>query len=294
MRAIWQGSLTFGLVEIPVALLSAERERGLELRMLDRRDKSPIGYSRYNKTTREEVPWEEIVRGYEFEKGRYVVLSDEDLAAANPEATRTVDIVRFVDRASIEPIHYETPYYLGPLKKKSKGYVLLRETLVRSDVVGIARIVLRTRERMAAVGVREGVLVLQLLRYPDEIRPPNEVENADVEPKDVGVTPKEIELARKLVEGMTEEWDPSAYRDTYREDVLAMIEKKIASGKIDEPLEAGEVREPRGGGTVIDLMPLLKQSLAARSRGASRGGPPAAARRKRAPAQRGRKRRDAG
>jgi DNA end-binding protein Ku len=282
-RAIWQGSLSFGLVEIPVALLSAEKPHGLKLSMLDRRDLSPVGYLRYNKTTEEEVPWADIVRAYQHQKGQYVVLADEDLARANPELTRTVDIVRFVARASIEPIFYDKPYYLGPLKKNSKGYVLLRETLRDSDVVGIARLAIRTREHVAAVGVRGNALVLHLLRYEDEVRSPEEIEWTDVDLEDVGVQPKELELAEKLVAGMTEEWDPSQYHDQYVLDLQRVIEEKLAAGRPHELTRGGRRAPPREAGTLIDLMPLLKKSLTSKRRPSaaktSRAGP--ASRRKR-------------
>jgi DNA end-binding protein Ku len=293
-RAIWQGSLTFGLVEIPVALLSAEKPHGIQLSMLDRRDFSPVGYLRYNKATEEEVPWAEIVRGYEHEKGQFVVLTDEDLASANPALSKTVDILRFVEQSEIEPIFYAKPYYLGPLKKKSKGYVLLRETMRNAGVVGIARIAIRTRSHVAAVGVRGDALLLHLLRYEDEIRAPQEIENVDADLEAVGVTSKEVAMAQKLVEGMTETWVPAEYRDEYTEDVLRLVEQKIAAGRTHDlsgaPGIAGRGRG-RETGTLIDLMPLLKKSLEAKHRPAaprarSVGAP---AKRKRISARRGSK-----
>jgi DNA end-binding protein Ku len=296
-RAIWQGSLTFGLVEIPVALLAAEKPHGLKLSMLDRRDFSPVGYVRYNKTTEEEVPWAEIVRGYEHAKGSFVVLTEEDLVRADPERARTVDIQRFVARAEIEPILYDKPYYLGPLKKRSKGYVLLRETLRRGDVVGIARIAIRTREHVAAVGVRGSALVLQLLRYEDELRSPEEVENVGADLDDVGVSPKEIAMAQKLVEEMTESWVPSDYSDEYVGALLELVEEKVAAGKAHDlgGTTAGR-GEKRASGTLIDLMPLLKRSVEEQRRGpAARGRERAApAKRKRVSARRGSSKRASG
>ena len=295
-RAIWQGSLTFGLVEIPVALLPAEKPHGLHLSMLDRRDFSPVGYLRYNKTTEEEVPWAEIVRGYEHEKGQYVVLTEEDLAHANPELAKTVDIVRFVAQSEIEPIFYDKPYYLGPLKKKSKGYVLLRETLRDAGVVGIARMAIRTREHVAAVGVRDDALVLHLLRYADEIRPASEIESIDQTLDDVGVSEKELSMARKLVEGMTEAWDPAAYKDEYVEDVMRVVEAKVASGRSHDLSSVASERGPRREeGTLIDLMPLLKKSLESRSKAPARARTKtASARPKRVSARRGTTKRKTG
>lgn len=257
-RAIWQGSISFGLVEIPVALQSAEKPHELDLTMLDRRDFSPVGYARYNKKTEEEVPWAEIVRGYEYEKDQYVVLSDEDLKRANPELTKTVHIERFVDPDEIDPIFLEKPYYLTPLKKRSKGYVLLRETLERTNTVGIARIAIRTREHVAMVGVRGKLLLLYLLRYSDEIREPADFEAEDL--ADAKASAKEIQMAVRIVEGMKEKWNPGDYEDQYSNDVLELVERKVASGKVHDITPTTRERAAPGG-KVIDLMPLLKKSL---------------------------------
>lgn len=257
-RAIWQGSISFGLVEIPVALQSAERPHELDLTMLDRRDFSPVGYARYNKNTEEEVPWDEIVRGYEYEKDQYVVLSDEDLKRANPELTKTVHIERFVDPDEIDPIFLEKPYYLTPMKKRSKGYVLLRETLQRTSTVGIARIAIRTREHVAMVGVRGKLLLLHLLRYADEIREPADFETEDL--ADARASAKEIQMAVRIVEGMKEKWKAGDYEDQFSNDLLELIERKVASGKVHDITPPTRERAARGG-KVIDLMPLLKKSL---------------------------------
>jgi DNA end-binding protein Ku len=277
-REIWKGSLSFGLVEIPIALVAAESRRELKLSFLDRRDFSPVGYSRYNKTTEDEVPWSEIVHGYEYKKGEYVVLSQEDLKRANPELTRTIQILHFVDAAQIEPIYFDTPYYLDPVKPKSKGYVLLRETMRRTKKVGIAKVALRTREHVAAVTVRDQALMLQLLRFESEVRAPSELENADFDLKDVGVTPKEIEMASRLVEDMLDEWKPADYEDEYTSDLLALIERKIDSGAVHVLDESEPEEQPRARGEIFDLMPLLKKSVEAargkdgKERAAGRGG----------------------
>ena len=270
-REIWKGSLSFGLVEIPIALVAAESRRELKLSFLDRRDFAPVGYSRYNKTTEEEVPWSEIVHGYEYKKGEYVVLSKEDLKRANPELTRTIQILHFVDAAEIEPIYFDTPYYLDPVKPKSKGYVLLRETLRRTKKVGIAKVALRTREHVAAVMVRDTALMLQLLRFEGEVRAPSELENAAYDLKDVGVTPKEIEMASRLVEDMLDEWKPGDYEDEYTSDLLALIERKIDSGSVHVLDESEPEEQPRARGEIFDLMPLLKKSVEA-ARGKESGG----------------------
>jgi DNA end-binding protein Ku len=262
-RDIWKGSISFGLVEIPVSLVGAENSKEIKLSFLDRRDFSPVGNARYNKTTEEEVPWSEIVHGYEYKKGEFVVLTKEDLKRANPDLTQTISILCFVDAAEIEPIYYDRPYYLEPVKPKSKGYVLLRETLKRTKKVGIAKVAIRTREHIAAVSVRDQALVLYLLRFASEIRETKELENIDFALKDVGVSPKEIELAARLVEDMLEEWDPEQYADEYAEDLLALIEQKIDSGKVHALDEKPERKRARKGGEIFDLMPLLQKSVQA-------------------------------
>ena len=273
-RSIWKGSLAFGLVEIPVSLVAAEEQDELAFHQIDRRTFSRVGTTRINKQTGEPVPWNEIVRGYEYEPDEYVVLSDEELKRANVKATKTIDIEDFVDQSEIDPRYYERPYYLEPIKKSSKSYALLRETLERTGKVGIARVVLRTRQRIGAVMVRDGVLVLELLRYAYELRDPKKMD-IQVPPQDaaeLGISDREVQMAERLVEGMTAHWDPSKYKDDYRDDVLAMIQKKIKAGHthvIEVPDAEGETEElPRAD--VVDLMPLLKKSLESREAGRSR------------------------
>ena len=265
--------MTFGLVEIPVAIVSGEEANDLSFHQIDKRTFSRVGMNRVNKDTGKEVPWSEIVRGYEYEPDEYVVLSDEDLRKANAKATKTIEIEDFVDQSEIDPVYYEKPYYLEPLKKGSKSYALLRETLERTGKVGIASVVLRTRQRMAALMVRQGVLVLEMLRYSYELRDPKkldiEVPEADV--TKLGITEREVKLAERLVKDMSAKWNPKKYKDTYREDVLAMIQKKIKSGQthvIEEPSEGEEEEAPRR--EVVDLMPLLKKSVESRQGGRSK------------------------
>lgn len=259
-RAIWKGNISFGLVNIPVALHSAEKSDDLAFNQLDKRDLSPVGYKRINKKTEKEVPWDQIVRGYEYEDGNYVVLTEQDLKRANVEATQTVEIVEFVDAAQIPPLYFDRPYYLEPTKAGRRAYALLRRTLRKTGMVGIARVVIRTRQHMAALLERDGVLVLDLLRWAHEIREPKDLEVPDDDFEKSNLSGKEEEMAVKLVKGMAETWNPRKFKDTYTDDVLKLIEKKVASGQttvVDE-------REPvpaKTGGTVVDLMPLLKKSL---------------------------------
>jgi len=267
-RALWKGSISFGLVNIPVGLFSAEqRDDGISFSQLDRRTMSPIGYRRYNKSTDEEVPWDEIVRGYEYEPGRYVVLSDEDFEQANVKATRTVEILDFVDASEIEPIYFDKPYWLAPTTAQSKGYALLRETLRRTGKVGIARVVIRTREYLGAVIARGRMLVLEVMRYPYEIRTADDLEVPGEDLDALGVSEKELKMAEMLVDQMVEEWNPEKYRDRYRDDLVARIKQKIEAGET-EVVATGEVEEEvEAGSNVVDIMDLLKRSVARAGKG---------------------------
>ncbi|HKY31048.1 MAG TPA: Ku protein [Candidatus Polarisedimenticolia bacterium] len=261
-RAIWKGSITFGLVEIPVGLVSARR-RGADLSfdMLDKRDLSPVGYKRVSKSTGREVPWEEIVKGYEYEPDQYVVLGDRDFERANPEAARTVEIMDFVDLASIDPVFFEKPYYLEPLKRNSKGYALLRETLRRTGKAGVARVVIRAREHIAAVYPRGRALAMVLLRYVHELRPAEEIEAPGEDLKHLEVSAQEIRMAERVVQAMAAEWDPGRYNDGYRDDLLSLIDRKVAAGQTRAIEEPEERRPSRARGEVVDLMPLLRRSV---------------------------------
>jgi DNA end-binding protein Ku len=258
-RSIWKGSISFGLVNIPVGLFTAEERDEVSFRQLDRRNMSPIGYRKYNKESGAEVTQDEIVRGYEYEPGQFVVVSDDDVAQANPEASKTVEITDFVELGDIDPMYYDKPYFLAPIGKAGKGYALLRETLKRSKKVGIAKVVIRTRQYLAALIPVGKVLVLEILRYPEEIRSPDDLELPDEDLAAAGVSPRELEMAERLVEGMTESWDPTRYRDEYRDDLMAMIRRKAETGEVVSA--AGKGRDDAGGGDVIDIMSLLKRSV---------------------------------
>lgn len=266
-RAFWKGSLGFGLVSIPVALRPATKRDELGFSLLDRRDFAPIGYRHYNKTTGEEVEWSQIVRGYEYEPDEYVVLSDEELKQANVKATQTIEIEEFVERDAIPPMFFDTPYFVEPQKQGAKSYALLRAALERSGKVGIARVVLRTRQHLAAVLVRDSVLMLDLLRYEDELREPGDLSVPAKGAKPAGLKETEIEMAERLIDGMTGNWKPSQYRDDYREDVMALVKRKVKSGKTHAIVEPRKGREPETGRAVVDLMPLLKRSLEQTGRG---------------------------
>jgi DNA end-binding protein Ku len=261
-RAIWKGHISFGLVEIPVSLVKAEESHELDLHMVDRRDNSPIGYERINKTTGEPVAWDDIVKAHE-ENGEIVMLSDDELANANVDSVHRIEILDFVDGADIHPAFFERPYWLEPAKKAgAKAYVLLREVLQRTGKIGIASIVLRTRQHLAALTTMGDALAIVLLRFADEIRGVDKLEL----PEDKGslaVKPKEIEMAEQLVASMDAKWKPEKYKDTYFDDVMAMIARKRKAGQT-EPLEVPEAEQSEGT-SVVDLMPLLQQSMKARA-----------------------------
>jgi len=260
-RAFWKGSISFGLVNIPVALVSAENSDELSFHQLDRRDLNPIGTRRVNKKTGEEVPWEQIVRGYEYERGRFVVVTDQDIKRANVEATQTIDIVGFVAADKISPLYYERPCYVEPVPGGAKAYALLRETLRRTGRVGLASVVIRSKQHMAALLESDGVLVLELLRWAHELRTTKGIEVPG--DRKARITKQETEMALRLVKGMEVDWDPRRYKDTFADDVMALIKKRIASGKTSE-IDESEPPAPKRGGKVVDLMPLLKKSLTGR------------------------------
>jgi DNA end-binding protein Ku len=258
---MWKGAISFGLVHIPVEMYPAASDQGLDLTMLDRRDFAPIGFKRYNKATGKEVSWDDIVKGYEYRDGEYVVLSDEDLRRANPEATQTIDILAFVNAEQVPLIYYEQPYYLAPGKGGDKVYALLRETLREVGKIGIANVVIRVKQHLAALVCVGDTIVLNTLRYPDEIRPVDELKIPAADSKTAQVTDKELQMAKALVEGMSEKWKPQQYHDTYREDVLALIKKKVAANQTKTLTEPEPEEEKPAKTNVIDLVSLLQASL---------------------------------
>jgi DNA end-binding protein Ku len=260
-RVIWKGAIVFGLVHIPVNLYPGARSQALDLDLIDKRDFSPVGYQRINKVTGAEVSQEDIVKGYQYEKGEYVVVTDEDMRLANVAATQTVDIHAFVALARIQPWFFDTPYYLEPDKRGEKGYALLREVLRKTERVGIASVVIRSRQHLAAVMPVEDALVLDLLRYADEIRPLADLALPPRALEQAGVSGRELEMAERLVADMTEDWNPSQYRDRYRDDLMAMIGRKVESGQTHALTAPSDAPAAEGGAEVIDLMAMLRRSL---------------------------------
>jgi DNA end-binding protein Ku len=255
-RGLWKGAISFGLVNVPVELHSAKkRSAELDMTMLDKRDLAPVGYKRVNKSTGKEVPWGEVVKGYEYQDDKYVVMSDEDFRRANPEAAKTVDIQAFVELADIAPQYFETPYYLVPGKRGEKAYALLRDTLLKSGKAGIASVVIRTKQYLAALIAQDELLVLNTLRYHDELKQP-----ADLDIPSAKVTSKEMDMAMRLVDDMADEWRPENYKDTFRDDLMKRIEEKVKAGQTEE-ITAPEKERKGEKGEVIDLMSALKKSL---------------------------------
>ena len=271
-RAIWKGTISFGLVNVPVELHPATQSHQLEFSMLDKRDLSPVGYRRYNKKTGAEVPWSDIVKGYEYEKDQYVVMSEEDFRRANVEQSRSVDIASFVDAASIPPQYFETPYYLVPGERSQKVYALLRETLRSTGKAGVGQVVIRTTHHLAAVIPVDAALMMITLRYANELLDAKEFEFPPLAANGAGVSAKELDLARRLVDDLADPWKPDEFEDTYNDDLMRRINEKIERGetKVLTRPEA-EGHEPRTA-QVIDLMDLLKRSIGSGGRAAKAKG----------------------
>jgi DNA end-binding protein Ku len=261
-RSIWTGTIGFGLVQIPVSLFSGEDKEELDMTMLDKRNFAPVGYQRINKVTRKEVPWDQIVKGYEHSSGEYVVLTDADFKAANVEATRSMDIEDFVEFASVDPRLIDRPYYLAPQKAGKKAYALLRETLRKTGRAGIGKIVIRTRQHLAAVVARDKALVLVVLRFLDELRKEDDLDLPDTNLGKLGVSSKEVAMAEQLVESMAGEFQPKRYVDEYRRDLMKLIRRKVKAGEVNQipTVEKGSAERPRAT-NVIDLSSLLAKSL---------------------------------
>jgi DNA end-binding protein Ku len=262
-RAIWTGTVGFGLVQIPIALHTAEDRAELDMTLLDKRNFAPVGYERVNKKTGKPVAWENIVKGYEHSSGKFVVLTDRDFEEANVEATRQIDIQDFVEFADVDPRYIERPYYMAPLKAGKKSYALLRETLRRTGKAGIGKVVIRTRQHLAAVVAHEEALVLVLLRFADELREAKDLELPSTNLKTLGVTPKELSMAERLVDGLTTKFQPERYEDEYRRDLMRLIQRKVKAGQLNAiPETPPRKAKPVAAAKVVDLAELLAQSVA--------------------------------
>jgi DNA end-binding protein Ku len=267
MRAIWKGSISFGLVNIPIALYPATRKEELKFRLLRKKDLSPVNYKRVATKDGKEVPWDEIVKGYEYEKGKFVVLNEKDFQRVDLEATQTVDIQDFVDLDEIDPMFFYKPYYLEPQKGGDKAYTLLREALSDGKKVGIAKVVIKTRQYLAGVKALKNVLVLELMHFAEELADPEKLHV----PKKTEVGKREKEMAEALVKSMSAKWDPEKYKDDYREALMEVIEEKVESGGKEIEEKPKEKKTPT---KVIDLVAVLQESLKAQEGGKKRKGAP--------------------
>ena len=262
-RVIWKGAVSFGLVHIPVALVPATTRKGVDFDWLDKRSMDPVGYKRINKTTGKDIEKENIVKGVELEKGNYVVISEEEIRAAHPKVTQTVDIVAFVDAEKIPFLFIDTPYYLTPDRRGEKVYALLREALVATGKVGLANVVLHTKQHLAVVMPLGEALVLNTLRWADEVRGIEALELKDEAIKP-DLAKRELDMATRLIEEMSEDWQPEQYKDTFQEQIMALVEQKAKEGKVEAVSEPDEDGGERPSADVIDLTELLKRSLGAK------------------------------
>ncbi|RYG09799.1 MAG: Ku protein [Chitinophagaceae bacterium] len=258
-RSIWKGAISFGLVHIPVALQSATSSDNVDFDWLDERSMDPVGYKRVNKVTGKEVKKENIVKGIQYEKGKYILLSEDEIKSAHPKTTQTIDIFSFVNNTDIPLTNIDTPYYLAPDKRGEKVYALLRETLIDSGTVGLASVILHTKQHLAAVMPIDSALVLILLRWPNEVRSLDTLELTKAT-TDAELSKSEKEMAKRLVQDMKGKWDPEEYRDTFKEKIMALVDQKVNEGKI-ENVETNVGEETRKSADIIDLTELLKRSL---------------------------------
>jgi DNA end-binding protein Ku len=266
--AIWKGSISFGLLNIPVTLQTASESKDLHFQMLDSKDLAPIKYKKVNANTGREVAYERIAKGYEYEPDQYVIMTKQDFAAANPKATQTIDIEDFVDLTDIDPLMIERPYYLVPQKGGEKGYFLLRDALEKTEKVAVGKIVIRTKQHLCSVMARGDYLICMLLRFAHEVLEINEVDYLE-DVKKVHYSPKELKMAEQLISGMSSKWEPEKYKDTYYDDLMKRIKAKIKAGAshtIEEPEEEIPEIQPS---KVVDLLPLLRKSLEEKGNGHS-------------------------
>ena len=288
-RPIWKGHVSFGLVNVPVVLFSAEQRADISFRLIDSRNTARIRYERVNEETGEEVPWDNIVKGFEYESGNYVLMSDEELETASAEMTRTIEIDQFVDLSEIDIRFFDRPYVLVPDKNGEKGYVLLREAIAESGKAGIASVVIRSRQYLAAVIASGDAILLELLRFHQELRDLKGFELPGHNLREMKVSKKEIELASQLIDGMTTQWDSSEHHDEYREVLMKMIEKKIKSGKTEAIDVESDEEDDEEEVQTINFMDVLKKSVAGASGRTKKKAVPAkkkaATKKKRAPAK---------
>lgn len=260
-RPIWKGGISFGLVYIPVTVFSAEQSSDLHFHLLDNRNHARIRYQKINEQTRKEVPWNNIVKGYEFEKNHYVIIEDAEFEKTASQHPQVVDIQSFVDQKSLGSVYFEKPYYLVPSKQGEKAYVLLRETLLRTKKIAIAKVLIKTKEYLSAVIPYQNSLILNILRFPEEIRNSKEFDLPEAGMKSYKITPKEWSLAEQLVKAMSTPWDPKNYKDESHEIMMKWIDAKIKKRK---SVTAPTLEKREQKSNLIDFMTALKKSIEAK------------------------------
>lgn len=270
-RTIWKGAISFGLVHIPVGLHTATSESGVDFDWLDKRSMDPVGYKRINKRTGKEIDKDNIVKGVEYEDGQYVIISPEEIAEAYPRSTQTIEIQQFVDAAGVSFVYLERPYYVAPINKGQKVYALLRDTLVKTGKIGIAKVVIQTKQHLAALIPSGDVLVLNLMRWGDEVKSLEGLDLPKVGAKAMSPSASEMKMAKMLVDDMSGEWDPELYKDEFKAAVMDLVEKKARAGKTETVIEPQE-ESPAYADNVIDLTELLQRSLKGGKGGGQRGG----------------------
>jgi DNA end-binding protein Ku len=268
-RVLWKGAITFGLVHIPVGLHTASSEQGIDFDWLDKRSMDPVGYKRINKKTGKEIDKDNIVKGIEYEDGHYVIISPEEIAAAYPRTTQTIDIQRFIDAGDIPFVYLERPYYVAPINKGQKVYALLRETLARTGKIGLAKVVIQTKQHLAALVASGPALVLNLMRWGDEVKPMDGLDLPAAGVKAAGLSAAELKMAAQLVDDMSGHFDPAEFQDEFKQAVMALVDKKVKAGKTETVIQPEE-EAPSGGAQVIDLTELLARSLKGGGKGADK------------------------
>ncbi|MFY2605948.1 Ku protein [Achromobacter ruhlandii] len=270
-RTIWKGAISFGLVHIPVGLHTATTESGVDFDWLDKRSMDPVGYKRINKRTGKEIDKDNIVKGVEYEDGQYVIISPEEIADAYPRTTQTIEIQQFVDAGEVPFVYLERPYYLAPIDKGQKVYALLRDTLAKTGKIGIARVVIQTKQHLAALIPAGDALVLNLMRWGDEVKAAGDLDLPKSGAKATAPSASELKMARMLVDDMSGHWDPEQYKDEFKAAVMDLVARKVKAGKTETVIEPRE-ESPAYADNVIDLTELLQRSLKGRASGKASDG----------------------
>ncbi|MBT2321999.1 Ku protein [Variovorax paradoxus] len=259
-RTLWKGAITFGLVHIPIGLHTATTEQGVDFDWLDKRSMDPVGYKRINKKTGKEIDKDDIVKGVEYEDGKYVVISPKEIEAAYPRTTQTIEIQRFIDAQELPFVYLERPYYVAPINRGHKVYALLREVLAKTGKIGLAKVVIATKQHLAALVPSGKVLVLDLLRWGDEVKATEGLDLPAEGIKGAKISAAEMKMAEQLVKDMSGKWEPEDFKDEFKHEVMKLVDKKVKAGDTETVIQPEE-EAPSEGAEVIDLTELLSRSL---------------------------------